>query len=289
MILLLVLRQYFESVQYLLPNPPSQEQQEEAIRQQQRNEEEERRQWELKEKQRVEALKPTEDSLQLSADEAFKRRLMMSKDMGSKAAEILEEEEEKERDAEARLKAEAERKVSFAERMLKKQGWVEGKGLGRNDQGMAVPLAVFKTAANQGVIKQAEGPVQTGGPKKKGNTKKGKPSKVLLLRNMVPPGSVDGSLESEVAGECQRYGEIKSVQIYEEKADSIAKELRVRIFVKFERIPEAMKAVVELDGRTFDSRVISACFYDEAKYDLSILETQDDDPSLPQECFAPKD
>ena len=36
----------------------------------------------------------------------------------------------------------------------------------------------------------------------------GKPSKVIVLRNVVPPGAVDESLDEEIGLECSKYGEV---------------------------------------------------------------------------------
>jgi splicing factor 45 len=36
----------------------------------------------------------------------------------------------------------------------------------------------------------------------------GTPSKVLVLRNLVPPGAVDESLDEEIGIECSKYGEV---------------------------------------------------------------------------------
>ena len=59
----------------------------------------------------------------------------------------------------------------------------------------------------------------------------------------------------------------------------------MRIFVRYSRVPEAMKAVVALDGRTFAGRCVSACFYDERRYDLSELARDPtSEPELPSEC-----
>jgi splicing factor 45 len=36
----------------------------------------------------------------------------------------------------------------------------------------------------------------------------GPPSKVIVLRNVVPPGAVDESLDEEIGLECSKYGEV---------------------------------------------------------------------------------
>jgi hypothetical protein len=36
----------------------------------------------------------------------------------------------------------------------------------------------------------------------------GPPSRVIVLRNVVPPGAVDESLDEEIGVECSKYGEV---------------------------------------------------------------------------------
>eukprot|EP01065_Artemidia_motanka_P011232 TRINITY_DN16040_c0_g1_i3.p1 TRINITY_DN16040_c0_g1~~TRINITY_DN16040_c0_g1_i3.p1 ORF type:complete len:107 (+),score=21.67 TRINITY_DN16040_c0_g1_i3:198-518(+) len=105
---------------------------------------------------------------------------------------------------------------------------------------------------------------------------------------MVGPGEVDAELQAETAQECAKYGEVKSVQIFEVRSRAVRPEAAVRIFVKFGRTPEAMKAIVDLDGRFFAGRTVSACFYDEAKFDMAILDPQPEEPALPDECREPR-
>jgi splicing factor 45 len=61
---------------------------------------------------------------------------------------------------------------------------------------MATPLVAQKTAANAGVIVNAEQP----GDKRArtGSQFVGVPCRVVVLRNMVGPGEVDEDLEEEV-------------------------------------------------------------------------------------------
>ncbi|KAJ8951098.1 hypothetical protein NQ318_003796 [Aromia moschata] len=83
------------------------------------------------------------------------------------------------------------------------------------------------------------------------------PSKVVLLKNMVGPGEVDDDLEPEVKDEV--------VIIHEIPHDD--PEEAVRIFVEFQRIESAIKAVVDLNGRFFGGRQVKATFYDTEKFD----------------------
>eukprot|EP01059_Diplonema_ambulator_P021513 TRINITY_DN3573_c0_g1_i4.p1 TRINITY_DN3573_c0_g1~~TRINITY_DN3573_c0_g1_i4.p1 ORF type:complete len:275 (+),score=86.64 TRINITY_DN3573_c0_g1_i4:335-1159(+) len=268
-----------------------QEQQRQKEEQQARALQEEKRRWQMQEQMRIEQLKPTADTLMLSAEEAFKRRLDMSKSLGSVTAEVLEEQEQSEKEAAAKIKAETERKMSFAERMMAKQGWEHGQGLGKRSDGVAAPLEVLKVQGSKtvGVISQAAVVKPGGASRKKGNTKiTGAPTKIVLLRNLVGRGEVDPGLKGEVARECQKYGDVKGIEIYEDADPSTSQEEAVRVFIKFQRGPEAVKAVVELDGRSFDSRVISACFYDETKYELKLFTKQPEEPPLPAECRSKK-
>lgn len=83
---------------------------------------------------------------------------------------------------------------------------------------------------------------------------------------MVGPGEVDDDLEPEVKDECNtKYGPVASCIIHEIPHDN--PEEAVRIFVEFQRIESAIKAVVDLNGRFFGGRQVKAMFYDTEKYD----------------------
>ena len=84
-------------------------------------------------------------------------------------------------------------------------------------------------------------------------------TKVVLLRNMVGPGEVDNDLEPEVREEAKRYGEVVNCIVYElpGKPDHEA----IRIFLEFARIEQAVKAVVDFNGRFFGGREVKAAFY----------------------------
>jgi hypothetical protein len=61
---------------------------------------------------------------------------------------------------------------------------------------MATPLVAQKTAANAGVIVNADQPADKRA--RVGATFVGTPCRVVVLRNMVGPGEVDADLEEEV-------------------------------------------------------------------------------------------
>ena len=69
----------------------------------------------------------------------------------------------------------------------------------------------------------------------------GTQTRVVLLRNMVGPGQVDGDLEDEVANECSKYGQVQSVMIFEVTTPGYPDDQAVRIFVEFERMEQATK------------------------------------------------
>jgi splicing factor 45 len=91
-------------------------------------------------------------------------------------------------------------------------------------------------------------------------------SKVILLKNMVGPGDVDDTLDAETKEECEKYGEVIKVIIYE-MPDQTPEET-VRIFIEFKTLPSAIKALTDLNGRFFGGRVVGASFYDLDKFNL---------------------
>lgn len=98
-----------------------------------------------------------------------------------------------------------------------------------------------------------------------------KPSKVVLILNMVTPSDVDPNLREEVISECSKYGDIRSCEIVVVDED-IPVEQRVRTFIEFERQQSAVTAYRDLNGRYFGGRLISVEFYDESLYSKGILQ-----------------
>merc|ERR1712224_523559 len=98
-------------------------------------------------------------------------------------------------------------------------------------------------------------------PAKKKKGAFGKPTTVLLLKNMVAPGDVDDDLSRETHLECEKYGAVKQCVIFEVTERSVAPEEAVRTFVAFEKQESALKAFLDLEGRFFAGRKISCAFY----------------------------
>jgi splicing factor 45 len=81
---------------------------------------------------------------------------------------------------------------------------------------------------------------------------------------MVAPGDVDEELEGETKEECQKYGEVNSVVIFE--IPSKPPDEAVRIFIEFKTLPSAIKALTDLNNRFFGGRKVKATFYNFDKF-----------------------
>ena len=89
------------------------------------------------------------------------------------------------------------------------------------------------------------------------------PTRVVLLRNMVGRGEVDGMLSREVTEECSKYGRVAKVVVHEMK--DVPDSQSVRIFVHFGSIKAAVTALQDLNGRFFGGRKVLATYYSELK------------------------
>lgn len=92
---------------------------------------------------------------------------------------------------------------------------------------------------------------------------KRKASTVLVLRNMVEED--EEGLDEEVSVECQKFGAVEKVVIFEEKGEEPSK-VDVKIFVKFVEPESAKKCLDVMDKRLFGGRVVVAELYDESMF-----------------------
>ncbi|XP_076469355.1 splicing factor 45-like isoform X3 [Babylonia areolata] len=165
---------------------------------------------------------------------------------------------------------------SVATKIMAKYGYREGQGLGKSEQGMSTALYVEKTSKRGGKIihekdlPKLQAPEMPPPPPPSNTNLMKNPSKVILLTNMVGPGEVDDDLEPETAEECTKYGKVIKVVIYE--LPEVPEEEAVRIFVEFERMESAIKAIVDLNGRYFGGRIVRGSFYNLDKFRRSELD-----------------
>lgn len=168
-------------------------------------------------------------------------------------------------------KPEVPKEDDFATKMMKKMGWKEGAGLGKEQQGIATPLVLKKTDRATGQIvegqQKREAPVaqvQPQAKQQKAAEPARPPTRVILLNNLVGAGEVDEDLEEETVEEAGKYGKIKRCAIKEIKG--VPDDQAVRIFLEYEQIDGAKKAFADMNGRYFGGRMVRARFFDEARF-----------------------
>eukprot|EP00927_Polykrikos_kofoidii_P028298 TRINITY_DN24731_c0_g1_i1.p1 TRINITY_DN24731_c0_g1~~TRINITY_DN24731_c0_g1_i1.p1 ORF type:complete len:440 (+),score=111.78 TRINITY_DN24731_c0_g1_i1:80-1399(+) len=181
----------------------------------------------------------------------------------------------------AATKAAEPKEDDYATKMMKKMGWKEGGGLGKDNQGMTTPLVLQKTDKVTGKIVEGvkrEAPAAQGQPEAKhakAGTSTRPPTRVLLLNNLVGAGEVDEDLEEETAEEASKYGKIRKCVIKEIKG--VPDDQAVRIFLQYERSEDATKALVDMNGRYFGGRVVRARFFDEDRFAKGDLDRRTDE------------
>ncbi|XP_038988511.1 DNA-damage-repair/toleration protein DRT111, chloroplastic-like isoform X1 [Phoenix dactylifera] len=237
-----------------------------------REEEEREREREQREQEAAEReerdYQSRSSSLNISGEEAWKRRAAMS-GMGGVGPRSPSPPPNGEgfsigKSRSAGLGVGAGGQMTAAQRMMAKMGWKKGQGLGKQEQGITTPLIAKKTDRRAGVIVNAS---ETKGDKKlKSANFTSPPTRVLLLQNLVGPGEVDDELEDDVASECAKYGTVTRVLIFEITEPNFPEDEAVRIFVQFERSEETTKALIDLESRFFGGRVVHASFYDEERF-----------------------
>ncbi|KAM4748579.1 splicing factor 45 [Rhinophrynus dorsalis] len=157
---------------------------------------------------------------------------------------------------------------TVAHKIMQKYGFREGQGLGKHEQGLSTALSVEKTSKRGGKIIIGDLADKVDAAKKSDPNPLTEilkfPTKVVLLRNMVGAGEVDEELEAETKEECEKYGKVGKCVIFE--IPGAPDDEAVRIFLEFERVESAIKAVVDLNGRYFGGRIVKAGFYNLDKF-----------------------
>ena len=88
---------------------------------------------------------------------------------------------------------------------------------------------------------------------------------------MLPTGEVDDNLDDEIGQECSKYGQISRITIFEVTEPGYDPEQAVRIFVEFQRMESATKALIDLEGRFFGGRTVRAMFFPEERFEQQDL------------------
>ena len=170
-----------------------------------------------------------------------------------------------------------------AAKMLGAMGWEEGKGLGRTGQGISQSIVAQPTGNGTGTISLHPNDLQRTAeaanlppPPARKRGLFSNPTRILLLKNMVGPGEVDDSLEEETKEECAKYGHVERCCVRElppeqRASQGIPDEEAVWIFVQYTKQASAVAAFRGLSGRFFAGRMLSASFYDEAKFEAGNL------------------
>ena len=180
-------------------------------------------------------------------------------------------------------------KKNFGARMLAKQGWKEGSGLGAQGTGIVTPLSMQmdkrkkKGGADGTGLKGLGGSGRIVGGKKSKETrameaaekkeaeKVGELSEVVCLEGItdgldLDAQLMDGSIMQKIGDECgEKYGVVE--RIYIQKGG----EGRGRVFVKFASSLSALRALQALQGSIWDGNEVQARYVDTKKFDSQIL------------------
>ncbi|KAJ9099221.1 hypothetical protein QFC21_004101 [Naganishia friedmannii] len=169
---------------------------------------------------------------------------------------------------------------SFAERMMRKMGHVEGQGLGRAGGGIVHALAAEHADKNASSKKNKGGWVQSTSAKgrlvnlnedvrkQEEKAKYGEPSRIVCLVNVLANiEEADAETMEDLGEKLKEHGIVERLVPHALYPPSSDPSEAVRIFVVFSGPAGAWKALKDLDGRYFAGRQISAKFFDEKRFD----------------------
>ncbi|KAJ9116443.1 hypothetical protein QFC22_004885 [Naganishia vaughanmartiniae] len=168
---------------------------------------------------------------------------------------------------------------SFAERMMRKMGHVEGQGLGRAGGGIVHALAAEH--ADKGANKKNKGGwvqstsakgrlvnLNEDARKQEERAKYGEPSRIVCLINVLASiEEADTETMEDLGEKLKEHGIVERLVPHALYPPAANPSEAVRIFVVFSGPAGAWKALKDLDGRYFAGRQISAKFFDEKRFD----------------------
>ncbi|TYJ55959.1 hypothetical protein B9479_003344 [Cryptococcus floricola] len=185
---------------------------------------------------------------------------------------------------------------TFAEKMMRKMGHVEGSGLGARGEGIvhaltaehvAPPTNINQPLSKRALAKQkaaaantknrkwvqsasSRGKIVNANEAKRATEErgqKGEEGRVICLRGMVgSEEEIDEDLADEIGEECSKHGIVERVLLHMVEPPPPEPEECLRVFVVFSGMAGAWKAQKELDGRFFAGRTIKATYFDEERF-----------------------
>ncbi|KAH8054227.1 hypothetical protein JL722_8958 [Aureococcus anophagefferens] len=90
------------------------------------------------------------------------------------------------------------------------------------------------------------------------------PTRVLLLKNMVAPDEMDAEFGKETRSECGKYGAVEADDVF--LAPHAPEDEAVRVFLAFSEKKHAIRAFLDMEGRFFGGRRITAGFDPEDRF-----------------------
>ncbi|OAF66160.1 splicing factor [Intoshia linei] len=144
-----------------------------------------------------------------------------------------------------------------ANNIMRKYGYKEGGGLGKRETGISKPLEVVKTSSHAGYIVEEKTNLQC---KPKLTELLKNQTKILVLYNTADSNNID-NLKNDIISECSKYGKIDKCIIH------LTDEDEVWVYLKFERKESAIKALISLNDRYFNERLIATRFVSEEQFD----------------------
>jgi hypothetical protein len=94
-------------------------------------------------------------------------------------------------------------------------------------------------------------------------------SRVLLIKNAAGAGDVDEDLAPDLQAECCKCGNVLEVLIWEcseEELGSVPATEQVRVFVSFDTVDAATRALESMNGRFFGGRQLEVTFFNEESF-----------------------